>query len=228
MSLRDNLVRGTGPRFLIRTWERQETLAKGAARAQRLIGGRASIEFYFTFDSPYSAVALAPLVEIAERRRAELQAFAVGQHGIQGDPDADMRKAYEILDAGRLLRRQGRSLTRTRPIPASEVRELTLLGEAARRAGKGNDFAAAALEKLWCEDGDVPPQLADYEALYRDVVGKSPGNALNKLTSAITDNEKRLDRKGHWEVPTALVGGQWFFAHERLTQIDAWLGELGW
>lgn len=228
MSLRDNLVRGTGPRVLIRAWHQQETLAKGAARAQRLIGGRAGIEFYFAFDSPYSAVALAPLIEIADKRRGELQAFVVGQHGIQGDPDADMRKAYEVLDAGRLLRRQGKSLSRTKPLAASEVRELTLLVEAARRAGKGNEFAAAALKKLWCEDGDGAPQLADYEALYRDVVGKAPGGALNKLSSAISDNEKRLDRKGHWEVPTALVGGQWFFAHERLEQIDAWLGELGW
>ena len=64
MSLRDNLVRGTGPRVLIRAWHQQETLAKGAARAQRLIGGRASIEFFFAFDSPYSAVSLAPLLEI--------------------------------------------------------------------------------------------------------------------------------------------------------------------
>ncbi|MCB0220960.1 MAG: hypothetical protein KDH09_14775 [Chrysiogenetes bacterium] len=228
MSLRDNLVRGTGPRVLIRAWHQQETLAKGAARAQRLIGGRASIEFFFAFDSPYSAVSLAPLLEIAGRHRGELQAFAVGRHGIQGDPDARMRKAYEILDAGRLLRRQGKSLTRTKPLPTSEVRELTLLAEAARRAGKGNAFAAAALDKLWCEDADKAPQLADYEALYSEVVGKSPGNAPGKLASAIVDNEKRLERKGHWEVPTALVGGQWFFAHERIEQIDAWLGELGW
>lgn len=227
MSLKDKLVRGVGPRALIRAWERQEAMAKAGAGAARLLGRKPVVELYYAFDSPYSAVALFPLLNITEAHGGELRSFVVARHGIEGDPDRGMRRAYEVLDAGRLLKRQGRTLSRTQPVEPGSVEAIALLAEAARRAGRGNAFAAAALDVLWCKEGDGLPELAAYERLYEKIVGRKPATDLGALSAAVRDNETRLN-KGHWEVPAAMVGGQWFFAHERLEQIDAWLMELGW
>ena len=37
-----------------------------------------------------------------------------------------------------------------------------------------------------------------------------------------------MRRRRLYDTPAAVVGGQWFFAHERLAQIGHRLDELGW
>jgi 2-hydroxychromene-2-carboxylate isomerase len=37
-----------------------------------------------------------------------------------------------------------------------------------------------------------------------------------------------MDKRGLYDTPIAVVHGRWYFAHERLGQIEDWLDELGW
>jgi 2-hydroxychromene-2-carboxylate isomerase len=48
------------------------------------------------------------------------------------------------------------------------------------------------------------------------------------LVQRLAANRARQLRKGHWESPAARVQGEWFFAHERIPQIEERLSYLGW
>ena len=41
-------------------------------------------------------------------------------------------------------------------------------------------------------------------------------------------NERRMRRRGPYDTPAAVVGGRWYFAHDRPAQIVDWVEELGW
>jgi 2-hydroxychromene-2-carboxylate isomerase len=51
-----------------------------------------------------------------------------------------------------------------------------------------------------------------------------PGDGAADATTA----ERRMRRRRLYDTPVAVVHGEWFFAHERLAQIEHRLDDLGW
>jgi hypothetical protein len=45
---------------------------------------------------------------------------------------------------------------------------------------------------------------------------------------ALRRNERRMRRRGPYDTPAAVVGGRWYFAHDRAEQVADWVDELGW
>ena len=44
----------------------------------------------------------------------------------------------------------------------------------------------------------------------------------------LIENERRMKRRGPYDTPAAVVGGRWYFAHDRAEQVADWVDELGW
>jgi len=210
------------PRTVLRAFWLRRRIRVMTARA---FGRPPRIELYFAFDDPYGAVALPALIALAAKHGVDLLIHPVVSHGIANDPDLPLRRADAIVDAARLLRRNGQSLARRVPIETSEARFLAAWTEAARDHGKETQFAAEALASIW-ERGDAVSSAGPLRAAYERVVGVAPPVVLTALDARITTNEQSLRSRGHWETPAARVAGEWFFAHERLETIDELLTSM--
>ncbi|TXH03273.1 MAG: hypothetical protein E6R07_12655 [Nevskiaceae bacterium] len=216
------LRRAAAPRTVVALsrWRApQQTLG----RLRRLLGLRPRIELFFAYDDPYSALALPGLIVIAESHGAVLALRPLLERGIDGDPAAAQRRHHAVVDSQRLAQRDGRALSRGAPLTPEAVAFLAEWTAAAQDRPGIAAFAAAALHRLWFQsDGSV--NRDDYAALYRRHLGEAPANVPAAPT--VARNRARLLKLGHWESPAAYVGGEWFFAHERLPQIDACLRAL--
>ena len=224
-ALTEFLRRAAAPRIVVAT-SRWRWAQDYRATVRKALGLRPSIELFFAFDDPYAAIGLPGLMKIAEARKASLKLVPVISRGIEGDPAAAQRSVHAITDSRRLAIRDGRILRRNAPLSAQDCEFLAAWTVAAELSPARNAFVAAALEKLWFGSDDAP-KPENYSALYQQHIGVAPPAVSTAQRSQLADHNKRLHKLGHWESPVALVAGEWFFAHERLQQIDERLGALG-
>jgi 2-hydroxychromene-2-carboxylate isomerase len=168
-------------------------------------------------------VAVIDLVERLAGRPVDLVLRPVVDRGIAGDPAVAAKRRFAVHDARRLGRRTGLVLARDEPLVP--LRTAFLAGWVAG-AAQGPEllaFCASALRALWFEtSGPVVP--ADYAALWRQHVSAVP----ELDPSAVARNERRMRRRGPYDTPAAVIGRQWYFAHDRLAQIAERLDRLGW
>jgi 2-hydroxychromene-2-carboxylate isomerase len=190
--------------------------ARAAAALRRATGRRGRVELYFAFDDPCSAVALIELARRTAGREVDLVLLPVVERGIADDPAVEDKRRYAIVDARRLGRRAGLTLSRDEPLQPADTAFL-----AARVPGavQGPGLVAACalvMERLWF--GSSGPVSAD----------DYPELPPPEDPAAVRANERRMVRRGPYETPAAVVAGQWFFAHDRLAQIVHRLDALGW
>ncbi len=198
--MRDRLQRRLIPRLVV--W--LSTLRRPALRR------RGRVQLFVAFDDPQSAFALVALAA----RGAPLVVLPVVERGIPGDPAVEAKRRYALLDARRLAQRDGLALRRSEPLMAGDVAFLASWAAAAPTP----DFAVAAMQHLWFgSDGPVTP--APYAALWRKHCGGEP-------PASATTAERAFRRRKLYDTPVAVIGHEWFFAHERLPTIEQRLERL--
>jgi 2-hydroxychromene-2-carboxylate isomerase len=182
------------------------------------------VRLFVAFDDPYSALAVLGLAERVAERRVRLLVEPVVERGIPDDPAVSDKRRYAVTDSRRLARRLGIELSRSEPVPAEATAFLAAWAASVPSAPRRAAFCVAAMRHLWFEsEGPVSPE--PYAALWHEHVGGSPPTAGNELAAT---SESGMRRRGLYDTPVAVVHGQWFFAHERLDQIEHRLDELGW
>lgn len=207
-AIADRLQRRVMPRLVVRlsTVDRHH---RWAAAIRRRLGGSATVRLFIAFDDPASAVALVGLAGRLRGRRVRLIVEPVVERGIPGDPAVEDKRRYAVIDAARLARRQDRTLARTEPVAAHAVADLAAAAAGIADQRKRTAFCVAAMEHLWFGAADAPAhEPADPAALRR--------------------SERSFGRRRLYDTPVAVVHGRWFFAHERLAQIEERLDDLGW
>ncbi len=85
-------------------------------------------------------------------------------------------------------------------------------------------FCAAAMRELWF-GSDGPIEETAFAALWAQHIGGAPPATDEE---AVRANERLMAKRKPYDTPAAWVHGQWFYAHERLAQIETRLDELGW
>ena len=223
MTVRDRLQRRVIPRIVVRLstirWP-----GRCISAVRRALGGSATVRLYVAFDDPYSAVALLGLVERIGGRRVRLLVEPVVARGIDGDPAIDAKRRYAVVDGRRLARRSGRELGRSEPIPAQDTAFLAEWASTAPQGPQRTAFCAAALAHLWFAS-DGPVTREPYAQLWSSHLGTEvPVDGAARVART----ERRMRRRGLYDAPIAVVHGEWFFAHERLEQIQHRLDDLGW
>lgn len=219
----DYLRKHVGPSIVVRASRLRGGMRLSAA-LRRALGGRPRMKLFFAYDDPYAAVAIDGVLALAARHHADLQIYPLCERGIADDPALDKRHRHAIVDSQRLALRNKRSLKRLQPLDARDCAFLAEWTEAARGNKNQATFAAAALDQLW---------FGSSGAVQRDAFQPLRQNLLGNLSesgtvAALTRNAQLMDKLGHWESPAALVEGEWFFAHERLEQMEEHLEDLGW
>lgn len=207
-AVRERLQRRVLPRLVVglSTVDRHR---RWAAALRRRLGGRATVRLYVAFDDPASAVALLGVVELVEERRVRLVVEPVAERGIPDDPAVEAKRRYAVVDAARLARRLGLELSRAEPLAAADGARIAARAAAIPSGPERTAFCVDAMQQLWFGSGAEPA-------------------GGREDTAALRGHERAFRRRRLYDTPVAVVGGQWFFAHERLTQIEQRLDDLGW
>jgi 2-hydroxychromene-2-carboxylate isomerase len=220
----DRLARRALPRLVV-AQSRVDWPARLGAGARRRLARPGRVELFFAFDDPSSAVALIELGERTRRREVQLVLLPVVRRGILGDPAVGLKRSYAITDARRLAARSGLALTRSEPVEPDLVSFLAEWVSATPQSPALVEFCLQAIRELWFESRGPVPRV-ELGALWREQLGGEP--PLGVTSSGVQSNERRMRRRGAYDTPAAWVHGQWFFAHDRLPQIEHRLDQLGW
>jgi 2-hydroxychromene-2-carboxylate isomerase len=211
------LARRTVPRAVVLA-ARADVRGQLASALRR----RGTVELYFAFDDPCSAIALLDLGERLGPLRADLDLRPVVKRGISSDPAVEDKRRYAIADARRLASRAGWELVRGEPLAPEDAAPLAAWVAGGAPGPALERFCAEAVRSLWFA-GNGPVPLSALERRWRELgLGEPP-----REEGPVRANERRMRRRGPYDTPAAWVHGQWFFAHERGAQVAARLGALG-
>lgn len=226
-SPRQTLSRRVAPRAVV-ALSRVSWPARTGAFARRELHRRGRVELYFAFDDPQSAVAVLDLERRLRSRAVTLALRPVLRAGIPGDPAAEHKRHYALLDARRLASaRLGLELARGEPLEPGACAFLADWAAPAATDARVRRFCVEALRALWFEPQPRELSPAGYAQLWRAQLGSEPPPAAHG-EAAVRRNERAMRLRWMYATPAAWVHGRWYFAHDRPQQICEWLDELGW
>jgi 2-hydroxychromene-2-carboxylate isomerase len=201
-----------------------------------------AFDFYFSFRSPYSYLAMPPIEALMAQYDAQAQMRIVRPIAVripgffrQVNP---LWPPYLGRDTRRIAEMNGIPYRWPRPDPIVQDRatrdvapeqpyimRVSRLGALATERGRGFDFVRKASHMMWSgetenwhEDGKLAACAdaagLDGAALERDAVADSA-----RLDAIIEGNETAQNNAGHWGVPLFVFDGEPFFGQDRIDHL---------
>lgn len=186
------------------------------------VTGRPVLEFWFSFRSPYSYLAIARTGELAKQFDCELSVRPILPMVARGLAMPREKRFYIVRDANREAERLGIPFGNIADPLGKGVDNALAISKLAIERGRGLEFLASAARGAWSEARD----LADYLDL-RDIVERA-GLAWDDAKAALADESWRvwaqdnaadLDGAGLWGVPSWRVGDYVTWGQDRLPML---------
>ena len=195
-------------------------------------------DVYWSFRSPYSYLATRRYVELTEKYDLKINQRFVYPLAIR-DPDFFEKNhpnwlGYTFRDMFRVAQYMGIPMAPPNPDPIVQdiatrkiadeqpyIFELTRMGQAASRRGRGLEFANEVSQMIWggtagWHEGDHLEKATERAGLdYAELKAEATMEA-EALDAEIADNQKALEAAGHWGVPTLVFEGEPFFGQDRI------------
>jgi 2-hydroxychromene-2-carboxylate isomerase len=202
-----------------------------------------SFDYYYSFRSPYSYLAIRPITKLVETLDVEVNIrvvlpIAVRIPGFfkQVNP---LWPPYLARDTYRIAEMTGTPYGWPRPDPivmdistgevATEqpyIYRVSRMGTLAAEAGKGLAYLQEAAPVIWSgkqvdwhKDGHLEAAAMraglDAEALEAKAVSEA-----DRLDAVITANEAAQKAAGHWGVPLFVFDGECFFGQDRIDMLE--------
>ncbi|MEP2988912.1 MAG: DsbA family protein [Parasphingorhabdus sp.] len=200
-------------------------------------------DVYWSFRSPYSYLATRRYVALTKEYDLHINQCFVYPLAIR-DPNFFEKNhpnwlSYTFRDIFRVAQFMDIPMAPPNPDPIVQdiatrkiaeeqpyIFELTRMGQAASRRGKGLEFANEVSQLIWGgtagwnEDdhlaGAAERAGLDIEELRAEAIGQS-----EELDAEIAGNQKALEAAGHWGVPTLVFNDEPFFGQDRI-EIALW------
>ena len=199
------------------------TLRELRARQRALRPGielatRPTIEFFFSFRSPFSYLAATTTFALARAGKLDVVFRPVLPMVKRGLPLPNAKRYYIVADANREARRLGVPFGRIAD-PLDAAPDLIRVAALAEQEGRVADFVLAAGRASWADGIDLrkPANLT--------AVARSAGLLPNAIARALRDdaplsaaeqNMQRLAAVGLWGVPSFKLGTTAYFGQDRL------------
>lgn len=208
-----------------------------------------TVDFYFSFRSPYSALAAPQIAALAREWDVSFRLLPVLPLAVR-DPEFFRRAnplflPYLIRDVGREAARLSIPFGPPMPDPIvmnpAEMRaspdqpyiyRITRMACAAQELGKGLEFAVEIAALIWGgapnwhEEAVLAPACARLGLDYAKLEASATEEA-ERWDEMIAGNQKSLESLGHWGVPTFGLRGEPFFGQDRIDALSWRLRELG-
>ena len=200
-------------------------------------------DVYWSFRSPYSYLATARYVELTQQYDLQINQRFVYPLAIR-EPDFFERNhpnwlGYTFRDIFRVAQFAGIPMAPPNPDPIVQdiatrkiaadqpyIFELTRMGQAASRRGRGLEFAHEVSQLIWggtanWHEGDHLAGAAMRAGLDLDELRAEATAEPEELDSEIATNQQALEAAGHWGVPTLVFQDEPFFGQDRI-EIALW------
>lgn len=195
-------------------------------------------DVYWSFRSPYSYLATRRYVALTEQYDLKINQRFVYPLAIR-EPDFFEKNhpnwlGYTFRDMFRVAQHMGIPMAPPKPDPIVQdiatrkiaadqpyIFELTRMGQAASRRGKGLEFANEVSQMIWggtagWNEGDHLAKAAERAGLDFAELKAEAEAQPDELDAEIADNQAALEAAGHWGVPTLVFDGEPFFGQDRI------------
>ena len=185
--------------------------------------GARSLDFYFSYRSPYSYLALARTFRLADRHGLDLHVKPVLPMVMRGMQVPAPKRMYIAMDCMREAERLGIAFGHICDPVGRGVERCLAIHQHARAQGKEREFLASAGRGIWAESLDV--------AADRDLrkVAEQAGLSWAECRHALEDeswreqaerNREDLFALGLWGVPCFRVGDFTTWGQDRIEILD--------
>lgn len=200
-------------------------------------------DVYWSFRSPYSYLATRRYIELTQKYDLKINQRFVYPLAIR-DPNFFEKNhpnwlPYTFRDIFRVAQFMDIPLAPPNPDPIVQdiatrkiaeeqpyIFELTRMGQAASRRGKGLEFANEVSQLIWggtanWHEGDHLASAAVRAGLNLKELRKEAKSQPEELDAEIAENQNALETAGHWGVPTLVFEDEPFFGQDRI-DIAVW------
>lgn len=191
------------------------------------------LDFYFSFRSPYSYLALSRVTALAEHYGLDLQIRPVLPMVMRGLPVPREKRMYILLDANREAERLGIPFGRICDPVGIGVERCMALFSAASEAGRIDGFMRSIAEGIWADGADVSrdrglARLAARAGLSWQAVAPRLQDESWRLMAE--QNRNALTALGLWGVPALHLhlpkGGCTVWGQDRLWALEDALADV--
>lgn len=193
---------------------------------ERGVSEAATVDFYFSFRSPYSYLAGPRAFALPERYEIELRFHGVIPMAMRSQSVPPAKRLHTLLDVAREAKRLGMPFGRIHdPLGEGALRCL-LVAQHAREAGRVREFVLLASRAIWGEAIDVSA-----DAGLRGVCERAGldwhtcSEALEDpvLRERVDDDTDALGKLGMWGVPVFVFGEQALWGQDRIEDLELML-----
>ena len=191
---------------------------------------RESVEYFFSFRSPYSYLSGPRAFALAQRYRIDLVWRGIRPMAMRGQPLPRSKQFYILRDTAREADRLGMPFGKIYDPLGEGVWRCLTIAEHAKTQGKLTEFVLAASRASWAEGIDVSRDPALQAICQR--VGLQWRDCLAAIDNTefrqrVEDNTARLATLGQWGVPTFIFRGDAYWGQDRITDLEAALSAAG-
>jgi 2-hydroxychromene-2-carboxylate isomerase len=183
-----------------------------------------TIDFFFSFRSPYSYLAAPRAFALADAHPVRVRLRGVIPMAMRGQSVPRAKQLHTLRDVKREALRLGMPFGPVHdPIGEGALRCL-LVAEHAIDAGREREFVLTASRAIWAEAADVARDGPLRRICQRAGLAWSDCAAALKdpaLRARIDASTAELAELGHWGVPVLALDGELFWGQDRIDDVAA-------
>lgn len=190
----------------------------------------ATVDYFFSFRSPYSYLSAPRAFALAERHDIALVWRGVRPMAMRGQPLPRAKQLYILRDAAREADRLGLPFGPMHDPLGDGVWRCLCIAEWANERGRLAAFVTRAAQAIWAEAAEVAadaPLRAVCEASGLDWADCQRAIASSAYRERVEANTARLAELGQWGVPTFVFDGEAYWGQDRIEDLDAALSAAG-
>jgi 2-hydroxychromene-2-carboxylate isomerase len=182
-----------------------------------------TIDFFFSFRSPYSYLAGPRAFALADEHDIELVFRGVIPMAMRGQSVPASKRLHTLRDVRREAERLGMPFGRIHdPIGEGAMRCL-VVSEHASDLGRVREFVLAASRGIWGEAVDVSSDdglrgVCETAGLDWEACAEALGDPAMK--QRVEANTQRLLDLGHWGVPVFVLDGELYWGQDRIEDLE--------
>ncbi len=183
-----------------------------------------TVDFYFSFRSPYSYLAAPRAFALPERYAIVLRYHGVIPMAMRGQSVPPAKRLHTLIDVAREAKRLGMPFGRIHDPLGDGALRCLIVAQHALKEGRERDFVLAASRGIWGEALDVAGDAGLRLVCERaglDWESCRAALADPALRARVDTDTEQLESLGHWGVPVFVFGQDSFWGQDRIEDLEA-------